>query len=82
VRQSWRSDEGLTTLVAQQALRSLGTAPTTPVTVGIEMWRAHNGRVRWQFQRFPDGPQSGSLDHHVSTSLPAIPDGRISRVRF
>jgi hypothetical protein len=46
------------------------------------MWRARNRRVRWRIHRFPDGPQSGSRNHHVSTSLPAIPDGRISRVRF
>jgi hypothetical protein len=29
-------------------------------TVGIEMRRANDGRVRWQLQRFPDGPQSDS----------------------
>jgi hypothetical protein len=49
--------------------------------VGIEMWRARDRRVR-VIQRFPDGPQSGSRHHHVSTSLPAIPDSRFSRVRF
>jgi hypothetical protein len=30
------------------------------MTVGIEMRRARDGRVRWQLHRFPDGPQSGS----------------------
>lgn len=65
----------------QAIARAVGT-PGRDMTVGIEMWRARNRRVRWLLQRFPDGPQSGSHNHHVSTSLPAIPDSRVSRIRF
>src|SRR3990172_570717 len=62
--------------------RSGGFETVIAELVGIEMWRARNGRVRWQIHRFPEGPQSVSHDHHVSTSLPAIPEGRFSRIRF
>ena len=50
--------------------------------VGIEMWRARHPRVRWRIHRFPDGPQSGSHNAHVSTSPPTITDCGISPVRF
>ena len=39
------------------------------------MRRAHDRRVRWRIQRFPDGPLVRSPHHHVSTSLPAIAEG-------
>ena len=38
--------------------------------VGIEVRRAHDGRVRWPVQRFPVGPQSGSHGHDDSASPP------------
>jgi len=59
-----------------------GALAALACVVGIEMWRARNGRVRRQIRRFPEGPQSVSHVHHVSTSLPAIPEGRFSRIRF
>ena len=42
-------------------------------TVGMEVWRAQPLRVRWLIHRFPNGPQSGSHQAHVSTSPPFHP---------
>jgi hypothetical protein len=44
--------------------------------VGIEVQRAPHRRVRWFIHQFPDGPQSGSHDTHVSTSPPFHPGRR------
>jgi hypothetical protein len=43
---------------------------------------ARTARVRRLFRRFRFGPYPRLPTGHVSQSLPTIPDGRISRVRF
>jgi hypothetical protein len=43
---------------------------------------ARTVRVRRLFRRFRSGPYPRLPTGHVSQSLPTIPDGRISRVRF
>ena len=43
---------------------------------------ARTARVRRLFRRFRSGPYPRLPTGHVSQSLPTIPDGRISRVRF
>jgi len=40
------------------------------------MQRAQHRRVRWHVHQFPDGPQSGSHDAHVSASPPFHPGRR------